>query len=205
MRPEELTAELVMQTYGVGAFPMARPAAPGPRGEAGEIDWYRPDPRAILPLDGRFRVRRSLRRRVRRGDFDITFNRAFERVIRACAQPRPTSSETWISEPIIRVYTELHRRGLAHSVEARRGGEVVGGLYGVALGGAFFGESMFSRVSEASQVCLVHLVEHLRARGFVLLDVQFTNPHLEQFGVAAVPCEDYLARLAAAASMDVSW
>lgn len=188
-----------MRAYAAGAFPMS-----SGRGDDC-IDWYRPDPRAILPLDDRFRVRRSLCRRVRRGDLAITRDRAFEPVIRACAEPRPNHDATWISDAIIRVYTDLHRRGVAHSVEAWRGDELVGGLYGVALGGAFFGESMFSRVSDASQVCLVHLVEHLRARGFVLLDVQFRNPHLEQFGLIELPCDEYLQQLSAAAWLDVRW
>lgn len=199
-----LEPELVLQAYSVGAFPMAR-------SRRGPIEWYRPDPRAILPLDERFRVRRSLRQAVRSGRFEVRRDTAFEEVIRACAQPRPTSRETWISEPIIEAFTRLHHAGFAHSVEAWQspegGGEprLVGGLYGVALGGAFFGESMFSRASMASQVCLVHLVDHLRARGFTVLDVQFRNPHLEQFGVMEVPCAAYLEMLASALELDARW
>jgi leucyl/phenylalanyl-tRNA--protein transferase len=198
MRDNALDPDDVLWAYRQGAFPMAD-------GRRGRVRWYRPDPRALLPLDERFRVRRSLAKRVRSGRFEITRDRAFERVIRACAEPRPGHTETWINGTIIDVYCELHRRGFAHSVEAWRGDELVGGLYGVAIGAAFFGESMFSRESDASQVCLVHLVEHLRARGYMLLDVQFTNPHLEQFGVIEVRCGEYLRHLTKAAVMPVSW
>lgn len=198
MADHDLTPELVMQAYAMGAFPMACSVS-------GRIEWYRPDPRAVLPLDDRFKVRRSLRKRIARQEFDVRRDHAFAQVIRACAQPRPSSPETWISQPIIQVYTQLHRLGMAHSVEAWQDDELVGGLYGVCLGGAFFGESMFSRVSDASQVCLVHLVEHLRSRGFTLLDVQFTNPHLQQFGVIEIPCAQYLTQLESAMELDVRW
>lgn len=201
MGTDALTPELVMQAYAAGAFPMAPDRDAG----ADQIHWYRPDPRAVLPLDERFRVRRSLRQRIARGDLRITRDQAFDAVIDACAQPRSQQQSTWISQPIMDVYRQLHRRGVAHSVEAWRDDDLVGGLYGVSLGGAFFGESMFSRVSGASQVCLVHLVEHLRARGFVLLDVQFTNPHLEQFGVIELPCDEYLGQLQMATWLDVRW
>jgi len=194
--PPPLTPELVVRAYCAGAFPMA--AERGSR----DIRWYSPDPRAILPLDARFKVRRSLARRIRQAPFRITQDQAFADVIAACAQPRPGHDETWINPDIQRVFTQLHHAGLAHSVEAwapgTRGGDdqLVGGLYGVALGAAFFGESMFSRRPDASQLCLVHLVGHLRGRGFTLLDVQFTNPHLAQFGVLEMPREQYLAQLA---------
>ncbi len=202
MTQPTLAAEDLIRGYSVGAFPMAD-------GRDGEIGWYRPEVRAILPLD-RFRVRRSLAKRVRSRRFRITQDTGFERVVRACSEPRPKHPDTWISEPIIRAYTRLHMAGLAHSVEAWIDGDeegplLVGGLYGVALGGAFFGESMFSRAADASKVCLVHLVEHLRARGYVLLDVQFSNPHLEQFGIEEVPGAVYLRRLRAALRMPVTW
>jgi len=200
--PDELSLspERVIRAYCAGAFPMARQ-----RDGRGGIDWFSPDPRALLPLDERFKERRSLARRVRQQPFRITRDAAFDRVIRACAEPRADEGDTWISPPIIAVYRELHAMGLAHSVEAFEGDELVGGLYGVALGGAFFGESMFSRRSDASQLCLVHLVEHLRSRRYRLLDVQFTNPHLAQFGVYEVPREQYLRQLRAALEAGVTW
>lgn len=205
----ELTPELVVRAYCLGAFPMAD-------GRAGQIAWYSPDPRALLPLEvGRFHVPRSLARRVRSGRFEVTFDRAFGEVIRACAVPRSGEggeAETWINDDIIRVYTALHRLGLAHSVEAwarEDEGEgqrtLAGGLYGVALGGAFFGESMFSRRTDASKVCLVKLVEHLRGRGFALLDAQFSNLHLAQFNLYELPRAVYLRQLRAAVRMPVSW
>lgn len=212
-----LSPEMVVRGYCAGAFPMAR-------GREAPIEWFSPDPRALLPLSAdRFHVPRSLGRRVRSGRFRVSFDAAFEQVIRACAAPRGAERETWISEPIVAAYTALHHAGLAHSVEAwqrldteagaddadesDRAGplELVGGLYGVALGGAFFGESMFSRRADASKVCLVKLVEHLRERGFALLDVQFSNPHLEQFGLYELPRATYLERLYAALEMEVAW
>ena len=202
---------MLMQAYRQGLFPMAR-------SRHGPIDWYSPDPRAILPLE-QFRVSRSLRRRVAAGTFRVTRDVAFGRVIEACAQPRAYASETWINDTIIGAYTQLHDLGVAHSVEAWPAGgadgrdavpttearELVGGLYGVALGGAFFGESMFSHQTDASKVCLVHLVDHLRRQGFVLLDVQFATPHLARFGIEEVPRRRYLRRLAEALALDVRW
>jgi leucyl/phenylalanyl-tRNA---protein transferase len=201
-RDDELTPELVVRAYCVGAFPMAD-------GRDGGIGWYSPDPRAVIPIseDG-FRVPRSLRRRVHSGTYHVTMDQAFDRVIRACAEPRPSAADTWINDEVVDVYNQLHRAGLAHSVEAWAGDdekELVGGLYGVALNGAFFGESMFHRATDASKVCLVALVEHLRARGFELLDVQFVNPHLKQFGVMEIPRSDYMDRLERALSSGVSW
>lgn len=189
-------------------------------GRDGPIDWYNPDPRAILPLDG-LHVSRSLRRRLKRGDYTITQDAAFEAVMRGCAEPRGRAdaegngeidADTWISEPIIEVYGRLHRLGLAHSVEAWAhdgqapgGRRLVGGVYGIALGGAFFGESMFSRATDASKVCLYHLVQHLRRRGFTLFDTQFTNPHLVRLGVIEIARDDYLARLCKAIGLSVTW
>ena len=189
---DELTPELLVQAYCAGAFPMAD-------GRDGAIGWYSPDPRAVIPLDETgFKVSRTLKKRVGSGCYRVTMDRAFGEVIRACAEPREEDGDTWISQRIIDVYGDLHDAGLAHSVEAwTADGEdrLVGGLYGVALGGAFFGESMFHRAVDASKVCLVALVEHLRGRGFGLLDVQFVNPHLEQFGVMQITREAYLKRL----------
>ena len=147
--------------------------------EDGEIGWFSPDPRGIIPLDT-FHVPARLARIVRSGRFEIRVDTAFESVMRACAE-RPDDG-TWISEDIVQSYLALHRLGLAHSVEAWRRGALVGGLYGVHLGGAFFGESMFHRETDASKVALVALVDRMQRRGFALLDTQWVTPHLEQFG-----------------------
>ncbi len=181
-----LTPELVLRAYERGYFPMADP-------QTGEIAFYSPDPRAIIPLDG-VRISRSLRQTIRKGLYEVRVNTAFEAVIRGCAE-RPNS---WISEEIIAVYTELHYLGVAHSVEAWYGEELAGGLYGVALGGAFFGESMFTRRRDASKVAFVALVERLRQRGFVLLDAQYLNPHTRRLGAVEIPRQEYLRRLAIA-------
>lgn len=180
---QQLDPELLELAYRRGYFPMGEPST-------GEISWYSPDPRAVIPLET-FRPPRSLRRLIARGEFETRINTAFTDVITACG----AREETWITEEIIRAYEVLHQRGLAHSVESWQGGTLAGGLYGVALGGAFFGESMFSRVSEASKVALVRLVEILRAGGFGLLDVQFLNEHLLQFGAVEIARKEYLARL----------
>lgn len=161
--------------------------------EEGEIGWYSPDPRAIFPLDA-FHVPRSLLKTIRKGVFEVKIDTAFEEVMWACADRQ----ETWISEDIVAAYTALHRHGLAHSVEAWQGGELVGGLYGVALGGAFMGESMFSKVPDASKVCLVFLVERLKERGFILLDSQMATTHLQRFGQIEIPRMEYLRRLSKA-------
>ncbi len=159
----------------------------------GRIGWYSPDPRAIIPLDA-FRISRSLRRTVERKTFAVTTDLDFPAVISRCAD-RP---ETWISRDIGAAYTALWREGHAHSVECRSGGELAGGLYGVSLGGAFFGESMFSLRPDASKVALVHLVRILRNGGYTLLDIQFLTPHLAQFGAVEIPRDAYLALLAGA-------
>ncbi|MEN3026225.1 MAG: leucyl/phenylalanyl-tRNA--protein transferase [Chlorobiota bacterium] len=181
--PSGLTAELVLVAYQHGYFPMADP-------ETREVFFYSPDPRAIIPLDG-VSISRSLRQTLRRGDYEVRFNTAFEAVIRGCAE-RPQS---WISEELIAVYAELHAMGFAHSVEAWYGDLLAGGLYGVALGGAFFGESMFTRRPDASKVAFVALVERLRQRGFVLLDAQYSNPHTQRLGALEIPRSEYLRRL----------
>jgi leucyl/phenylalanyl-tRNA--protein transferase len=182
----KLTPDLLIRAYAGGVFPMAD-------SRAGRIRWYAPDPRAVIPLDA-FHVPRSLHRTVRKGLFQVTTNADFPAVIRACAE----REETWISPEIEQAYTGLHRLGLAHSVEAWRQGQLAGGLYGVALGGAFFGESMFSRETDASKVALLALVERLRARGFALLDTQFITSHLARFGAVEIARDDYEQRLAGA-------
>jgi leucyl/phenylalanyl-tRNA--protein transferase len=179
-----IPSSLLVRAYRAGIFPMGM--------DEGEIGWFSPDPRGILPLDS-FRISTRLARVVRRGAFEITVDRDFPAVMRACAEDREEG--TWISDEILESYVALHRKGLAHSVECWRGGALAGGLYGVHLGGAFFGESMFHRVTDASKVALVALVERLRHRRFSLLDIQWVTPHLAQFGAIAIPRADYLGRL----------
>lgn len=175
---------------------------------AGAIHWYSPDPRAILPLDG-LHVPKSLRRRLQQEPFELRFDTAFEEVMRACAEPRPEREETWIDERLIEAYVGLHDQDCAHSVEAWLDGRLVGGLYGVSLGGAFFGESMFSRPeiggSDASKICLVALVEALRAGGFELLDTQFWTPHLGRLGCVEIPRVEYLRALGSALERSARW
>jgi len=183
-----IPSDLLLGAYASGWFPMAD--------EEGTISWYSPDPRGILPLDA-FHVPSRLQRVVRRQAFKVEIDRAFERVIRACAEAErePGDSGTWISDEIIDSYCALHELGYAHSVEAWDGDQLVGGLYGVALGGAFFGESMFHHATDASKVALVALVERLRARGFTLLDTQWVTSHLQQFGAVEIPRDAYLRQL----------
>jgi leucyl/phenylalanyl-tRNA---protein transferase len=183
-----ITPELLVSAYASGWFPMAV--------DGGEIRWFSPDPRDIIPLDT-FNVPRRLARVWRQQRFEISVDRAFREVMQACAEidRDPEDPGTWITDEIIESYSGLHRRGLAHSVEAWRGGQLAGGLYGVALGGAFFGESMFHRETDASKIALMALVERLRDRGYQLLDTQWTTPHLEQFGAIDVPRRQYLGQL----------
>jgi leucyl/phenylalanyl-tRNA--protein transferase len=178
---------LLVRAYREGQFPMAL--------EDGQIGWFSPDPRGVLPLET-FRVPTRLARTIRRGTFQIGVDKAFGAVMRACASQREEG--TWINEEIVESYTALHRLGLAHSVEAWQGEILAGGLYGVAIGGAFFGESMFHREADASKVALVALVDRLTRHGFTLLDTQWTTPHLEQFGAVEVPRAEYLRLLRAA-------
>ncbi|CAA9465332.1 MAG: Leucyl/phenylalanyl-tRNA--protein transferase [uncultured Rubrobacteraceae bacterium] len=166
----------------------------------GRVEFYRSDPRSVLELDS-LRVTKSLGRVIRKGTYDVWINRDFEGVIRACSR-RP---ETWISEEIIRGFMALHETGKAHSVEAYHGDELAGGLYGVALGGAFMGESMFTHMRDASKVCFVYLVERLRERGYVLLDCQIQNDHLASLGAVEIPEREYLARLEEALKLDRSF
>jgi leucyl/phenylalanyl-tRNA--protein transferase len=180
-----IPVELLVSAYSSGWFPMAV--------EPGEIRWYSPDPRGIIPLDT-FHASRRLSRLVRQGRFAIRVDTDFQAVIRACAEQRDEDG-TWIDDEILDSYCMLHDRGLAHSVETWQNDQLVGGLYGVALGGAFFGESMFHRATDASKVALVALVERLRERGFVLLDTQWLTEHLTQFGAVEIPRRRYLRLL----------
>ncbi|HSL21744.1 MAG TPA: leucyl/phenylalanyl-tRNA--protein transferase [Vicinamibacterales bacterium] len=179
-----LPLDEVLLAYASGWFPMAD--------DDGQIRWYSPDPRGILPLEA-FHLPRRLARTMRQGTFKVTIDRDFRAVIDACAADR--AEGTWISHEIVETYTALHKRGLAHSVEAWEEGRLAGGLYGVSLMGAFFGESMFHTVPDASKIALAALVDRLRARGFLLLDVQWTTPHLERFGAIEISRRDYLRRL----------
>jgi len=186
---------MLLTAYGHGIFPMAV-------NKRGDIRWFSPDPRAVIPLDERFHVPHGLKRVLKKNRFTITVNEDFEGVIQACAT---LHGATWISKGIMRAYCNLHQQGFAHSVEARLDGELAGGLYGVHLRGAFFGESMFHRATDASKVALVALVERLRAGGFLLLDTQWTTPHLEQFGTVEIPRADYLKLLEAALLRDCAF
>jgi leucyl/phenylalanyl-tRNA--protein transferase len=187
--------DLLLRAYATGWFPMAQDGVPG-----APIEWFSPDPRGIVPLDG-FRVSARLARVVRQGRFEIVVDRSFEAVMRACA----ARDETWINDDIIDSYVALHDRGFAHSVEAWQDGALAGGLYGVSLRGAFFGESMFHHVTDASKVALVALVERLVSRGYALLDVQWVTPHLAQFGAIAIPRRRYLRLLERALRLDCSF
>lgn len=172
--------------------------------EDGELYWHDPDPRAIMPLS-EFHVPRSLQRTIKKGVFDVRLNTAFAEVMEGCAAPAPDREETWINEDIFLAYTHLHQLGFAHSVETWRNGKLVGGLYGVALQGMFAGESMFSLEKDASKVALVYLAEHLKTRGFLLLDVQYMTDHLRRFGAIEISAKAYKARLQAALTLPVSF
>jgi leucyl/phenylalanyl-tRNA--protein transferase len=183
--------DLLLRAYASGVFPMAE-AADDP-----EIFWVRPESRGIIPLDA-FHIPKSLTKTLRKQPFEIRFDSDFAAVIDCCAEAREDRESTWINEPIREAYAALFEGGNCHTVEAWRDGQLVGGLYGVSLGRVFFGESMFSRETDASKVCLVHLVERLRARNFALLDTQFTTDHLKRFGAIEVPRDKYELMLQAA-------
>jgi leucyl/phenylalanyl-tRNA--protein transferase len=184
MSAHRLEPDTVLLAYTQGAFPMTD--------RDGVTRWYTADPRGVIPLSG-FHIPRTLRQIVRQKLFDVRINHGFSKTMRACMTGHPGGS--WISEDLIRVYSELHNRGFAHSVEAWKDGELVGGLYGVTIGGAFFGESMFHSQRDASKVALVHLVERLGERKFTLLDTQASTSHLERFGCIELPADEYMSRL----------
>lgn len=186
----------LLSMYAQGVFPMAH--------DDGEIYWYNPDPRAILPLDT-FHIPRRLRRTAKKQPYDIVIDRDFRGTMLACAEPAPGRESTWINETILESYCLLNQYGYAHSVEVYDGARLVGGLYGVSLRGLFAGESMFSRATDASKLALVALVEHMKRRGFGLLDVQFQTDHLTQFGVIEIAQDEYRNRLNEALTLDVSF
>ncbi len=188
-----LNPNTLVQAYCAGLFPMAI-------GNDREIAWFSPNPRGVIPLD-EFHIPHGLKKALRKDPFEIRLNTSFLEVLRGCAD----REETWIDSTITSAYVGLHEAGFAHSVEAWRNNQLVGGLYGVAIGAAFFGESMFSRVSNASQAALVYLVNRMKDRGFQLLDTQWSNPHLERFGCREIPRNDYLRQLAQAIQVPVSF
>jgi leucyl/phenylalanyl-tRNA--protein transferase len=191
-KPETLDPILVLNAYAQGIFPMAD--------HTGKIRWYAPDPRAILEHENLY-ISRSLRATLRKQTYQVSIDANFETVMRCCAE----RDETWINESFISTYTQLHYAGFAHSVEAWEGKQLVGGLYGVSLGGAFMGESMFSSATDASKICLVALVAHLKERGYVLHDVQFWTPHLASLGVTEIPRKEYERRLKKALQLECNW
>ncbi|MCL4868784.1 MAG: leucyl/phenylalanyl-tRNA--protein transferase [Anaerolineae bacterium] len=196
----ELTPDILLSAYCQGMFPMGFEDRTHP---PGTIFWYDPDPRAIIPLDG-VHVSRSLQRTIKQGIYEVRMDTAFASVIKTCAQVHKREG-VWITPTIVRGYTWLHQLGYAHSVETWRDGNLVGGLYGVAIRGLFAGESMFSLERDASKVALIHLVKHLRLRQFTLLDTQFMTPHLRRFGAIEIPRREYKERLAAALQVDGSF
>jgi leucyl/phenylalanyl-tRNA--protein transferase len=187
-RTVEITADLMLRAYRHGLFPMAETR------KGDRLYWLDPEKRGILPLD-RFHLPRRLARTVLSRAFEVSVDQDFAGTIAGCAEPAPGRDDTWINPQIERLFSELYQLGHAHSVESRQGGQLVGGLYGVAIGGVFFGESMFSFVRDASKVALVHLVARLRLSSFKLLDTQFVTAHLAQFGAEELAREDYKARL----------
>ena len=184
----EITPELMLRAYAAGIFPMAESR------KAETVFWVDPRERGVLPMET-FHVPRSLRKQVRRGTFEVHCNKAFAETLAECGRPTKTRRDTWINPDIERCVLDLHRMGFAHSVECWLDGKLVGGLYGISLGAAFFGESMFSRATDASKVALVHLVARLQMGGFRLFDTQFVTDHLAQFGVIEIPAREYLLQL----------
>jgi leucyl/phenylalanyl-tRNA--protein transferase len=193
-----ITPDILLRAYAEGIFPMAE------RRDDPELFWVSPERRGVIPLDG-FHVPKRLARTVKSDRFAVTTDAAFVDVMQACAQAAPDRKESWINAEILRLYTALHTVGHAHSIECWLDGALVGGLYGVSLGGAFFGESMFSRERDASKVALVHLVAQLKRGGFVLLDAQFQTAHLTQFGTQEITRSAYLARLNEALKVLAYW
>jgi len=193
-----LTPEILLRAYAEGVFPMAE------RRDSAELYWVSPEHRGIIPLDV-FHVPRRLARTVRSDRFTVTSDVCFVDVVHACAEAKPDREESWINAEIVGLYTALHVSGRAHSIECWHDGKLVGGLYGVSLGAAFFGESMFSRERDASKVALVHLVAYLIDGGYELLDTQFITSHLAQFGTLEIPRTDYLNRLDRALAREAYW
>ncbi len=187
----DITPDLVLKAYAYGVFPMAKS-----RG-AKDVFWVQPKLRGVLPLDA-FHLPRSLRKRLRQGTFTVTIDANFHGVMMGCAESAEGRPDTWINDQIIDLFTDLHQAGLAHSVEVWKDDELAGGLYGLAMGAAFFGESMFSRATDASKVALCHLVGILKQGNFALLDTQFITDHLKRFGAIEISQQDYLAQLSAA-------
>ena len=202
--PQHPTAAMLLWAYRHAIFPMVDP-------DRDVIEWFHPDPRGIIPLQPveAFHIPKNLAREVRKARFHIRTDTAFERVMRECATDRTRFNRCWMNERLLAAYVKLFEIGHAHSIEAWLEDELVGGLYGVHIGGAFFGESMFSRPaiggSNSSKVCLVHLVHHLRERGFTLLDTQFSNDHLDQFGCVEIDAEHYHMLLSKAVAMNIPW
>jgi leucyl/phenylalanyl-tRNA---protein transferase len=194
----DITPELLLKAYAYGVFPMAKS-----RGDD-KVFWVQPKQRGVIPLD-QFHVSRSMRKVLRKGDFGVTIDTAFGQVLDGCAESKPGRPETWINAKIVELFTELHTAGLAHSIEVWRDGALVGGLYGLAMGAAFFGESMFSRVENGSKIALCHLVGIMKHGGFVLLDTQFITDHLARFGAIEIPQKDYLAQLSKALSQHATF
>ena len=191
---DRLSPELLLSGYAQGIFPMAESR------EDTRLYWFEPQQRGIIPLDG-LHISRSLARRLRSGEFTITINRAFRATVEGCA----AREETWINGPLFALYDQLHAAGFAHSLEVWRAGELVGGIFGVTLGGAFFGESMFSRTTDASKIALVHTVDRLRRAGFTLFDTQYLTPHLASLGGIEIPRDDYKNWLAEALQIDADF
>ena len=198
MEPLDLTPDMVLRAYAIGVFPMAEDR------DDPDLFWIDPRMRGVLPLED-FHVPKRLRRTVRSSRFQVTFNQSFEDVIEGCAEATERRPRTWINDKILTLYTSLYRMNHAHSVEVWDGEELVGGLYGVSLGAAFFGESMFSRARDASKVALIHLAARLTRGGFTLLDSQFVTRHLQNFGAIEVPRAEYRAILADAVNGDADF
>lgn len=196
MTPTPLSPDDLLYAYTSGYFPMAEPN--------GEINFYCPRLRGILPFE-RFHIPRSLRRRLNQKPYEIRVNTAFRAVMQACADPAPGREDTWINPTLIELYSALHQRGYVHSVEAWQNGVLVGGLYGVSLGGLFAGESMFARAPDASKIALVHLVRRLQAGGYTLLDTQMVTPHMERFGAINILHQRYMRQLESALSQPATF
>lgn len=198
MEPLDLTPDMLLRAYAIGVFPMAEDR------EDPDLFWIDPRLRGIIPFE-EFHVPRRLQREIRKMPFQVTFNTEFEQVMEGCAESTDRRPRTWINDKILTLYTSLHRMGHAHSVEVWQDDELVGGLYGVSLGGAFFGESMFSRHRETSKIALVYLVARLVRGGFTLLDSQFVTRHLERFGAVEIPRATYRSLLAESITVDADF